>query len=1225
MDPAARHARLKKWGRRLAITGAVGAFVLGILGFFVIPPIARGIAEKEAGKALGRRVTIERIRLNPFALSLAIEGLQIYEADGKAPFFGWKRLYVNAQLSSAFRRAPVIKEVSLEGLRLHVARLKDTPAGFADIENAYNFSDILTHLNSGPPKPPPPPEPADAAPPRFSLNNLRLVDGAIFFDDKPAGGHHEITELSIGVPFVSTLPVYLDSFVQPGLSVRVDGTPFSVAGRTKPFVDSLETVLELRLSALDLTKYVPFVPLALPFSVDSAKLSLALDLAFVRPRADAPRLSVKGDVSLDALAVRQKRGGELVPLATLNKLAIAIGESDVTGQKFAIDRVLLSGLDLHVRRARNGSLNLEHLAPGKPEAAPVPKTAPKAEAKPAPKATADAGPQFKVGAFVLEKTAVHFTDETVSPAFSTDVRDFEIEVRGLSNAAGATATTRVALTAVPGGTIKEAGTLALTPLVAKGKVEIDGVEPGRFSSYYKDAILFDVTKGRVHLGTGFDVQQARNDTSVKLHDAYVELADVTLRKRGARDDFFKLGTLAVRGAKVDLGAQRVSVAEISTKDARIRALRDAAGVVDLTALTPPAPATTAPAAAPPKAPAAAPSSPAWAVTVDRFELDKWGVRFEDRAVTPTAVLTVDPIALHATNISTAKGERMGLDLRLGLNKAGRLQVTGSAALDPVAANLRFDLRTLELLPLQPYFADQVSLMVTGGTVSVKGRAAVKVPAGGEPQLDVNTDIDVADLATVDRAKKEPLLAWKSFHVGALAVQSPPMAISIGDVSLTDFQSRLVMFPDAHFNLQDAFAPPGAKPEPKPVAKQEAKPASKPTPPEAPAPVVKIAHVTLQGGNVTFSDRSVRPSYTAELTELAGRVSGLSSTPGTTADLDVRGSVNRSGALTILGKVNPLAKELFADVQVSLAGFELPPASPYTGKYAGYGISKGKLDLSLDYKIAGGKLDAKNKLVLDQFTFGDKVESPDAVNLPVRLAVALLKDRRGVIDIDLPIAGSLEDPEFKIWGAVLKVLGNLVVKAVTAPFSLIAGAFGGDDEVQKIEFTPGLAAFDATARKRLGVLTKALRERPGISFEIEGGADRAQDSDGLRRFLYERKLKAVKLTELVQGGAAVQSVDDLTIPATERDALLAKAYAGAKFPKPKNGLGLEKSVPPPEQEKLMLANTRVEDDELRDLALRRATAVQAALTKAAPETRARLFLVAPKVGSTGHRVELKLKD
>jgi hypothetical protein len=205
-----------------------------------------------------------------------------------------------------------------------------------------------------------------------------------------------------------------------------------------------------------------------------------------------------------------------------------------------------------------------------------------------------------------------------------------------------------------------------------------------------------------------------------------------------------------------------------------------------------------------------------------------------------------------------------------------------------------------------------------------------------------------------------------------------------------------------------------------------------------------------------------------------------------------------------------------------------------------------------------------------------------------------------------------------------VLGNLVVKAVTAPFSLIASAFGGGDELSKIDFPPGLASLDATAQKRLATLTKALRERPGISFEIEGRADAGQDRDGLRRFLYERQLKAVKMTELVQASAAVPSVDDLAVDAAERDRLLGKAYAAAKFPKPTNAVGLEKSLPPGEQEKLMLVNTRVDSDQLRDLALRRAMAVQAALAKATAGVADRLFLVTPRLESAGHGVELTLK-
>ncbi len=376
----------------------------------------------------------------------------------------------------------------------------------------------------------------------------------------------------------------------------------------------------------------------------------------------------------------------------------------------------------------------------------------------------------------------------------------------------------------------------------------------------------------------------------------------------------------------------------------------------------------------------------------------------------------------------------------------------------------------------------------------------------------------------------------------------------------------------------------------------------------------------------FSDRSIQPTYAAELTELNGRVAGLSSTAGSTADVDIHGTINRSGALTIVGKANPLAKDLSLDMKIAIKDFELPPTSPYAGKFAGYEVSKGKLDLALDYKVANRKLDAHNRLVLDQFTFGERVDSPDAVHLPVRLAVALLKDRRGLIDIEVPIAGSLDDPEFKVWGAILKVLGNLVVKAVTAPFSLLASAFGGGDELSRIEFSAGAASLDATAQKRLGILAKALQERPGISFEIEGGADTKRDRDGLRAYLMERRLKARKLTEMVQAGAAVASPDQVALDPGERPRLLEAAYKSEKFAKPKDAVGLEKSVTTPEMEAMLLANTRVEDDDLRSLALRRATAVQGTLAKTVVGAASRLFLITPRVDGSagGGHVELKLK-
>jgi hypothetical protein len=1166
--------------------------------------------------------------VNPFALSVTVEGFQIFEADGTSPFVGFRKLYVNAQLSSVYRRAPVIKQVTLDGLRVAVARLKGTADDLTDAAD-YNFSDILARMAARPAQPAPPPAPAPGTP-RFSVNNIRITDAAITFDDRPLHSRHQITELSLGVPFVSTLPVYVDSFVEPGLSVKIDGTPFALTGHSKPFTQSLETLVDLRLDALDLTRYVPFVPVRLPFWLQSARLTVALELAFVRPRADAPSLKVKGRVALEGLDVREKRGAEGIPLATLDTLDVRIGDSDLTAQRFRVDSVRVSGADVRIRRLRDGTLNVQHLAPAAPAAASA-----------APAGRSDRSPtpspaRFDVGTFTLDKTALHFVDETVSPAFRSEIRDIAVTVQDLSNRPGASAQVQARLRADPGGTLTEHGTLRLTPLAADVTVALEGVEPGRFAPYLRDQVAFDVVSGTIRLGAQVRFQQERAAPRITVSGGAIQVAGLALRRRNAKDDFFRMGDLSVEGATLDLGQQTVTIEQIGTHDGRLRAARDGKGIVDLTTLVPapaaaagmPAPARTA---APPPAAAPAATPPAWTVSVARFDVERWSARFEDRAVTPAAVWTVNPVTLHVTKLSTAPGTRLGVDLHLGINRTGRFDVTGTAGLDPQVANLRFNLRGLEILPFQPYFSQDVGLTVTSGDVSAKGQVSFVTPKdkGGTkpaPQLDLNGNLAITDLTVLDERRQEPLLSWSALRVDGLRVSNHPLAVGIDQVALDDLDAHVVLAADGQLNVAQALAPPGPPPPPARAARKDGaaqKPAADTGAGAAPA-VINVKNVVLARGKVAFSDHSVQPHYLAEVGDLAARVSGLSSVAGSTASVELSATVNRSGTLKIAGKTNPLADNLFLDLQLALRDVELPPASPYSGRFVGYAISKGKLGLSLDYKVANRKLDARNNLLLDQFTFGDKVASPVATHAPVRLAVALLKDRRGVIDIDLPISGSLDDPQFKVWPAVLKVLGNLVVKAATAPFSLIAAAFGGGDQLSRVDFAPGSAALDDDAQRKLRSLGKALEERPGLSLELEGAADPNRDRDGLRRFLVERKLKAQKVTELVQQGAAVSSPDQVRIEAPERPRLIARAYQTEKFAKPKNALGLEKTLPPAEMEHLLSQNTAVSDEDLRALALRRATVLEAGLAKNAPSATGRLFLVAPRLGTDGGHVGLKLK-
>jgi hypothetical protein len=378
--------------------------------------------------------------------------------------------------------------------------------------------------------------------------------------------------------------------------------------------------------------------------------------------------------------------------------------------------------------------------------------------------------------------------------------------------------------------------------------------------------------------------------------------------------------------------------------------------------------------------------------------------------------------------------------------------------------------------------------------------------------------------------------------------------------------------------------------------------------------VRIGKIALQGGNVNFSDFFIKPNYSANLTGIGGGVTEM--TPEKAGDVELRGKIDNAAPVEILGRVNPLAVDLFLDMKGSARDIELPPLSPYAVKYAGYGIERGKLSVNVKYAVESRKLVAENQIYLDQLTFGERVESPTATKLPVTLAVALLKDRNGVIDINLPISGSLDDPQFSLGGIIVKVIVNLIVKAVTAPFALLGSLFGGGEELAYLEFAPGSAALAGGEQAKLKNLAKALTERPGLKLDISGRAAPEADREGLKRASIDGKVRAQKFNDLRRAGAAPASADALTVEPAEYEKYLRRAYGEEKFPKPRNLIGLAKDLPVAEMENLMLAHAQVAEDDLRLLANARAQAAKEWLVAEGKVPAERVFLVAPKLGAEG---------
>jgi len=1188
----ARSWRRSRLGRRFLLAGATALVLAVVAGFFGVPLILRHVAERQLGRWLGRTVTIERLRVNPFALSLTVDGLKVLETDGRTPFLGFRRLYVNAELASLFRHALVVRAIRLDSPRVRLERrhASDGPWSGAAV---YNVSDIVARLSGSSSQPA-----SEVVLPRFSLGDVRVSDGAFVFDDLPLREHHEITGFTLAVPFLSTLPVDVDTFVAPGLRGRLDGRPFAVEGRSKLFKDTIESVVQVRLNALDLTRYLPYVPLPLPVTVSSAFLTVAVDVSLVRPRAEAPRLSLKGKLELADVSLASSDRGAW-PLVNLGNLTVTVGNADLTGRRFVIDQVLVSRLELHARRSRDGTWDVGRLLPANTSTPPT--------GRPAPW-TVEKRPQWSVGALRVERSALVFRDETVQPPFEGTAGDISLSVAHLSNARGAEASVEAAFLASPGGKFQGHGRLGLDPLASTGTVSVEGLDPGRFAAYCGTEMAFRVAGGLLSFGTRYELGERRDRLALHLREGFVTMQDLALRRSGARSDFLRLPQLAARGIDVDLDRRTISAGTVSSRSGRLAVTRDQRGIVDLTAL----------AGASSSSPTGRPSAPPWAISVARLDLEKWSVLFEDRAVSPPAILAFAPLALHATSLSTTPDWQGSVDLRLGLNKTGHLALSGPVSLDPPAANLRVDLRAVDLVRLQSYWRDYTRLIATSGLVSFKGQARVETPPRGagappdaprpEPRVRLTGDVAIANLAAIDAEKKQNLFWSRSFRLDGLELATPPFRMAVREAALSDFGAQLIVFSDGRFNFARAFRP-----------STKAAPLPSPAPPK-----ISVGQLKLDGGQVRFTDRLIRPQTSVDLAELTARVSGLSSSAGTPAEVDLRGRLDHSAPLTVAGTVNPLAKELFVDLKGAVKDFDLTAASPYAVKYLGHGIRKGKLSLDVAYHVGQRKLDADNHVVVAGLRFGEKVPSPDASSLPVKLAVTLLEDRRGIIDVSLPVSGALDDPGFGFWPSIGKALRHRVLAAVTlAPFSLIAKAFGSPEELSRVEFPAGLAILDEKARSKLATLAKALDERRELSFEIQGGTDPERDREGLRRDLFEQKLRLQKRAELARQGVRGSVLDEVPFAAGERARLLAAAYQAETFAKPRNFLGFVRGLPPEEMERLMMAHLEVRDEDLRALAVRRASVVKEALATQAPAVAGRLFVVNPFL-SGGTSVELKLR-
>jgi len=696
------------------------------------------------------------------------------------------------------------------------------------------------------------------------------------------------------------------------------------------------------------------------------------------------------------------------------------------------------------------------------------------------------------------------------------------------------------------------------------------------------------------------LKSARLDTNIKLNfivnedkspaltlNGNVVLRDVILDDL-KNNKILHLPSLNVNMTSVEPFVSNIHLARIAIESPELVIRRDKEGEINLLNLT----KKQAEKLPQKEAAAASKKKSGFKFRVDDVLLYKADIIYMDSQPSDPVKLHFSPLSFKAANLSTEKGATGKVELEGILNKKGEFKDRVTLTLEPLSVDVQSDWKNIGIRAFQPYFTDKVKMDITRGTISSTGNFSLSRNKKNELVIKCTGSVSVSNLAALDKAQSNDFLKFKRLSLDKIKFGYNPFSLSINTISLADFYTRIIINPDASLNVQDIFGDNQASKETA-IKKEEKKPVTAETKKKDNQETadIKIGKVVFKNGHIDFSDNNIQPNYSANMFNLTGSVTGLSSKEFSRADVALKGNLGYGSPIEIAGKINPLAKDLFVDLKVGFKDIELSPITPYSNKFLGYPITKGKLTFNVSYLIDKRKLDSQNKVLIDQLTFGEKVESPQAVKAPVTLAATLLTDRNGQINLDLPVSGSLDDPKFKVWSVIWQIIVNLITKAVTSPFALLSSLTGGGEELSFIEFDYGSAVISAEETKKISMIGKALNDRPNIKLDIEGYVDAEQDKYALKKAELDRRIKAQKMKETMSKDDQQIAVENVVLTEQEYDKYLKQVYRSADFSKPRNILGMQKTLPPAEMEKLMLASIEVTDSDLRQLAARRAQNVK----------------------------------
>lgn len=887
------------------------------------------------------------------------------------------------------------------------------------------------------------------------------------------------------------------------------------------------------------------------------------------------------------------------PMIGFRRLVVRLSPASIWRQGLAFGEIALDAPRIRLVRRPDGRLNIQDLA------------LPKSKRPP---------PTLFIDHLSVRNGVADILDQDRPKAFAKTLSPVSFTLRNFSTRRQDGAYVLSATTERAEG-LAWRGTIGLQPLASRGAFVVTKVKMGPLAELADKAAPFGVTSGEIDVAGGYDFALRGADLTLFADIASLRLSGVGLRARDADADWVTLPLVTVSDLHVNVPARTVAVGRIEATGPVITAWTAGTGI-NLMRYGPQPPQGKRPAV-----PAAAPPGSPWKIDLPDLRVRGAKVIFEERSLPKPLRITAMPLDITVTGFALPTVQPIQLEASTGLQGGGRLAAKGPITLGrELAMDLDVSAADIGLRRFQPYIDKTASLTLLSGRASAKGHLHYTAKGGATFAGGARVD----QLHTVDNLLRQDFINWRSLRLEGVNLRTQPLFLKVRDLVAVQPYARVVIGPTYVMNITTVLNPKGAAatppPPPKPQMKFSLFSTAKPPPPpppkrEAPprkALPVEVDLVTVEKGEMDFSDLSIQPNFIAGIKELNGTVKGLSGRQDARALVDLAGQVDPLSPVKIDGTVNYFAARSFTDLAMTFRNVEMTTLSPYSGKFGGYRITKGKLNVDLHYNIDDQKLNANHRVVINELQLGEKVASADAVKLPVKLIVALLKDKNGVIDVPIEIRGSLDDPKFEVWPVIWQVVHNLLGKIAAAPFKILGAlAGGGGDDLQYITFAPGSAVIDEAGRQKVASVAKALAERPAVNLETPMAVDAALDRPALADANFDARLAAAAARRQKAGARPTDVEAALADPKQRRQVLeaLYRQDVGGKpdIPKPQAAAGQPK--PDADKaavawlEKELRARLAVTDADLQQLGRQRAQAVQALLVSEGQIAATRVFVTA----------------